>query len=104
MFVVTWCMSQNAHKIWTGEDGARWSSGEAVQTQMGGPPRSEEVGTIHSAFDLAEFVQSPKKPVLPRLVGAIEEETAVTGASLLLSAPGFPAAPHPKGSKHKKPP
>lgn len=35
-------------------------------------------------------MQSPKKPVLPRLVGVIEEETPVTGASLLLSAPGCP--------------
>lgn len=88
------------------EDGARRGSGEAVQTQLGGPMRSEEVESIHSSFDLAELVQSPKKPVLPKLVGVIEEETAVIRPSLLLSAPGFPAVLHPKGSKHKsgKPP
>lgn len=54
----------------------------------------EDMGTIHSSFDLAEFVQSSKKLVLPRLVGVIEEETSVIGASLLLSVPGCPP---PKG-------
>lgn len=77
---------------WTGDDGARWGSGEAAQTQLGVPMRSEEVGTTHSAFDFAQYVQSPKKLVLPRLVDAIKEERAVTGASLLF-IPGFPAVP-----------
>lgn len=104
MFVIPWCIMSPL--AWTREGGARWGSGEAAQTQLGGATRSEEVETIHSPLDLAEFVQSPKKPVLPTLVGVMEEETAVIGPSLLLSAPGFPAVLHPKGSKHKsgKPP
>lgn len=84
--------------------GARQGSGKAVQTHLG-PTRSEEVETIRSSFNFAGFVKSPKKPIIPGLVGVIEEETAVIGAALF-SAPGFPAVPHPKASKHKsgKPP
>lgn len=94
--------------ITTGLDrggGARQGSGKAVQTHLGGPTRSEEVETIRSSFNFAGFVKSPKKPIIPGLVGVIEEETAVIGASLL-SALGFPAVPHPKASQHKsgKPP
>lgn len=94
--------------ITTGLDrggGARQGSGKAVQTHLGGPTRSEEVETIRSSFNFAGFVKSPKKPIIPGLVGVIKEETAVIGASLL-SALGFPAVPHPKASQHKsgKPP
>lgn len=89
VFVITWCISPLA---WKGEDGGRQGSGEEIQTQIGGPMRSEEVETIHASFDLAEFVQSPKKPVLLRLVGVMEEETAVMGPLLFLSC-----CPPPKG-------
>lgn len=59
--------------------------------------------TLHLTLQDLSRVQ---RNFLPGLVCVIEEETAVTGASLLLSGPGFPAVPHPKGSEHKsgKPP